>query len=514
MAANRGGVQAPASPAKTYTFRKWKGVNLTDARTALDPDELSWSENALTVGNGAIQLTNAKGATLATIAAGVTSLWGFTLTIAAVATPILIVVSPTGAMTQVNVTTGAQTAVAGAGTVSTSAHVAIWRDSPILIIDPTFGYFSWDGAALTVIDATKTGATLAVFQSRVWQVLPTSRTVRYTSPNTYNDFTGANGAGSFVVTDEAFPGTIIGILSVVEQLWILGTSAIEAVANVSTTGGTTTFSITNIVTGLGTNAPNSTIGYFRALAFMAPFGVYALSGVTPQKLSAKLDGMFPALTLTPDVPAAIASVQNILVLCFLVTYTQSLAPSLPKPANGSSGATTLLLCFAEGKWFFASQGALTWITTVIVSGTTKCYGTDGSTVYPVFGAASTTGVPYKVQLRQDDYGDPTATSQMLRIGLETQAANPITPTVTVDSEITGQTAALTFTNTLTWVNSSGGVITFVGAAPITWISQGLILAKVLATMFGHYMGVTISGTDPPYRIQAVETEVVTGKSWT
>ena len=37
---------------RSVQYTKWKGVNVTDARTALGDDEFSWLENAMTIGNG------------------------------------------------------------------------------------------------------------------------------------------------------------------------------------------------------------------------------------------------------------------------------------------------------------------------------------------------------------------------------------------------------------------------------------------------------------------------------
>src|SRR5206468_8081744 len=166
---------------------------------------------------------------------------------------------------------------------------------------------SWTGAVFTVIDATKLGVSGAVFEGRVF--LSNQRTTQLTAPNTFNDFTVANGATSFVLTDEAFPGNIVELHSALEQLWIVGQGAIDALSNVVASGVapavTTTFSVTNIVGDLGTNAFASVRGYLRSLTLNTSFGAYALSGATPQKISDKLDNLYPDLTLGNS-PAAVA----------------------------------------------------------------------------------------------------------------------------------------------------------------------------------------------------------------
>ena len=517
--AKQGRRQPPKPDIRTVQYRKFKGMNLVDARVAINDDEFTWIENAITIGNGAIQLLPTQGATLATVAAGISSFRCYTLVLAGVSTPVAITVNTDGSMTQVNLSTGAQTAIGGAGTVSTAADTDIWQASTILIIDPTTGYKSWNGAALTVIDATKTGVAVAVFEGRAWIARSGSagRTIEYSAPNTFNSFVAGDGAGSTIITDSQFPGNIVTLRSSLEQLWVLGQGAVETIANVVSTGTAptvvTTFSITNILAGLGTNSRASVIGYFRALTFASPSGIWALSGVTPQKLSEKIDGMQPALTLG-DAPAALATIQNYLSLCFLVTYTQSLVPALPTPASGSSAATKLVLVFNQGEWFVATQGALTWISTGIVNGVTQTWGTDGSTLYQLFGGG-TSAVAYKVQSKLYDFGLSTTMKGALRFGFEYQGQAQIDPTITLDNESSSQTSDVEYGNAIQWTNNNGTIITWTNNAlsNIQWIAEGMVLARNIVNQYGRYLGWTVSGTDAPYRIQAIQMEILMGREW-
>jgi hypothetical protein len=497
-------------------IRAWKGMNLTDSRVAIDDEELFWSENAMTIGKGAIQILPAQGAAIATIAAGVSTLTGFTLTITGTSTPVLIAVSPDGSIRQIK-QDGTVTVIAAAGAVTTAARMTIFRDGPILIIDPVAGYSKWTGATYTVIDATKLGTSIAVFEGRVW-ISNGVRTVIFTAPSTVDDFTAGNGAGSTIITDNAFPGNITCLASALEQLWVIGAGAIEAIANVAATGSApsvvTTFSVTNIVTGLGTNADSSSTGYFRALTFMAPFGEYALSGVTPQKLSDKLDGLFKALTLG-DAPVAVAVVENLLTLMFLVTYTPSASLALPLPASGLDTAQKIVLCFANGKHFVATQGALVWITTLLVDGVSQAWGTNGSTIYRLFAADADEDVAYKIVSKLYDHGLATTTKAETKFGFEFQAPLPIEPTVTIDNEISSQLADINFGNEVTWINEDGDPVEWINNVNdvVVWVGVGMVLSRATVAMFGRYLGFTIQGEDPPYRIQAIQTEVHATREW-
>ena len=125
----------------------------------------------------------------------------------------------------------------GAGAVTANVHFALWQGTTILILDPVTGYASWDGNAYVVIDATRIGTAIAVFQGRA--VLINGRTITLSSPNSFADFNPANGATSTILSDEAFPGDIRAAVSALEQLWLIGDGAVEALANIVTTTGPT-----------------------------------------------------------------------------------------------------------------------------------------------------------------------------------------------------------------------------------------------------------------------------------
>lgn len=467
----------PKSKAKTAQFKKFAGVNRTDSRTAIGDDELFWLENAIAIGNGSIQVVPGTAASVATVV-GARTIWGATIN----GNATLLVVASDGSITQVT-PGGVVTVVAVAGTVTTSAHMTTFQGARYLIVDPTKGYFSWDGTTFTTIDASKVGSAIAVFEGRVW--IGNNRTIQFTAPLSYTDFTAANGAGSTIITDDAFIGNIVSLYSALEQLWVVSAASINAISNVQASGVApsvvTTFTNTNIVTNLGTNAPNSVIAYFRSLTLLAPFGAYALAGVTPQKLSDKLDGLFSSLTFT-DAPAAVAMVQNLPVLMYLTTYTG------PDISTGwAATSAPLLLCFSQGRWFFGIQGLLlVGITTLVNAGVPQAWGcySDG-TVCQLFGASASTTVNYKIQSKLYDFGDATTEKALMKVGVEVQASGDIAPVMTVDSEFGSTNVEITTTNALILKNvaltaaqriTNGGFGTAAGEAPnlTGWTTSGIV----------------------------------------
>src|SRR3990167_1392534 len=418
-----GGARRPSAGPRWQEFEAFRrGMNQVDARTAIADDEAYWLENMIPIGAGALQVLNGPGDAVATISVGIASLWGFTLNGA----PVHIAINRDGSVTQVT-PGGATTNGATANSVDPSDAVCtIWRGTTILILS-SLGYVSWDGTTFTVISTTQTGAALVVGQGRAWLI--SERTITYTAPNTYNDFTAGNGAGSTILTDEAFDGNVVAAVSALEQIWLVGNASVEALSNVSSSGTApnvvTVFALTNIVPTIGTTSPQSLRGYFRALTFLAPYGAYALSGVTPQQLSEKLDGLFPSLTIDDTVSACVAIVKNLLCLAY--------------------------------------QGAVTWVTTLIVGGVAQAWATDGTTIFRLFGAADTVDVTAKMVSKLHSFGSSMSGKFVTRAAVEVESSRPISPTLTIDSLYKSESVALTTTAELTWQGTAGGGITVINA---------------------------------------------------
>ena len=488
---------APDQELKTSIYRKFAGINQTDARTAIADEEFHWLENAIPIGQGNVKLVPAQGAPVATLTGTTATMFGYTLKLAGAEIPVLICFKTDGSAQQVRLDTFATTSLGGAGTFTVAARTAIWQDTPILIVDPTKGYFSWDGTTLTTIDATKKATDIAVFEGRAWLVTA-ARTITFTSPNTFNDFTGGNGSGSVTISDSSFTGNIVRLLSALEQLWIVGNSAVNAITNVSTTGTplTTTFSLTNIVSNVGSPYPSSVNAFFRTFIFLNHYGVYAIVGATPQKLSDKLDGLFSSLNLTgTDNPSATFSLYDIFHWAVLVTLVDPFA----------RGTFPVLLMFSQGKWFIARQGDnLKWIAGVpSTTGDPLVWGTDGTNIYQLFAGSSTTPVPYLIKTKLFDFGEWTQQKHWDYIGLEFTSQNTvISPTINIENErqVVGSPAIVSPANILQFIGAGNVPLNFVGTGTIVFVASGLQLlmnAQAIG-IYGHYFGFTMSGTEAPW----------------
>ena len=141
---------------------------------SIDDDDLAWIENGMLVGRSvqAVPLYNGPAGTSLNNALVKVS-GGFFLTYGANTAPhpVTIAVFEDGSawMRDHDLDGAVDTQIVGPGKFSASpkkTRITIWRDGPILFMDETAGYCTWDGTAFTVVDAAKTGGVLAVFESR------------------------------------------------------------------------------------------------------------------------------------------------------------------------------------------------------------------------------------------------------------------------------------------------------------------------------------------------------------
>lgn len=502
------------APLETKPFRDFAGMNLTDNRTAIEDKEFFWLENAMPIGKGNIKLTPASSDELVSVAAGIASIWGVTLHFNAIENPVLLTINLDGSATQImpEVAGGSGQTICVAGTLTTAARLAMWADSIALIVDPTKGYFGWDGMVFTTFSAARVARDIAVFEGRAW-LLTATRTITFTAPNSFTDFTAGNGGGSTTIADAAFPGQITRLLSALEQLWIVGPAAVDAISNVQTAGTplVTTFSITNVVSNVGTIFPSSVTSFFRTFLFMSHYGVYAIVGATPQKLSDKLDGIFPRIRFGDDIDAAVFSIYDVFVWAAQVKILDPFTRT----------ERTILFCFSQGKWFFADPGVVveTPGTEMRMTGLVNSAGdpelwiSNGTDVYRAFGDTSLEEpVSYRIMTKLWDFGLFTQMKEWTRLALEITSDNVVDVTYQTENEnqalpdVTIQAA-----NEIIFVGTAP--ITFIGSAAITWVGAGLQILTNKVGMIGRYFGLTLVGESPPFQLSGMALQIKGGGDW-
>ena len=373
----------------------------------------------------------------------------------------------------------------GAGYTANSNVTVVFADS-----SPTPG----SGATATGIVNTDQIVDVATFSGRAW--VAAGRTVYYSAAGSYSDFTSVS-AGSFTLTDSTLHGNIQGLLSANNFLYVFGDDSINVFSDLRVTStGATLFTNTNVSASVGTKRIYSIFPYFRSVLFMNDYGMYALVGSTTSKISDQLDGIFPYIDFTKPVSGGQVLLNNILCAAFSFTYNDPL-----------SSPRQIQCVFFEKKWFVTSQGSLTYITSVPLSGLINLYGTTGTDLYRLYGN-STAGIASTIRTALMPMGDPIRTKQALKFGIEATLANAATLNVTVDSEA-GSSPVYTLDNTVIWYNNSGATISWQNNSNVTigWItSNGYALYKSDAQQYGKYLGLTITSNSSSFVYNTFEFE--------
>jgi hypothetical protein len=373
----------------------------------------------------------------------------------------------------------------GAGYTSSSNVKVILADS-----SPTPG----SGATATGIINLDQIVDVATFSGRAW--VAAGRTVYYSAAGSYSDFTSVS-AGSFTLTDSTLHGNIQGLLSANNFLYVFGDDSINVFSDLRVTStGATLFTNTNVSASVGTKRIYSIFPYFRSVLFMNDYGMYALVGSTTSKISDQLDGIFPYIDFTKPVSGGQVLLNNILCAAFSFTYNDPL-----------SSPRQIQCVFFEKKWFVTSQGSLTYITSVPLSGLINLYGTTGTDLYRLYGN-STASISSTIRTALMPMGDPIRTKQALKFGIEATLSNSATLNVTVDSE-SGSSPVYTLDNAVNWYNNSYVTIGWKNNSNVSvaWItSNGYALYKSDAQQYGKYLGLTITSNNSSFVYNTFEFE--------
>lgn len=431
-----------------------------------------------------------------------------------------------GAITGFNLETlGDYTAVPSNPVASTGGYGAgatftlNWGLGPITVTNKGSGYTSAPTVTITGGGATRQGTVtaalsvvpsggtaVATYAGRVWVAF--NRTVVFSAPDAFNDFTLGNAGGSFIVVDEALHNTITALFPANNFLYIFGASSINVVADVSINSlGVTTFSNTNISASIGTSQPDSVIAYYRGVWFATPYGLYALYGTTTQKTSDDLDGIYTLLDPTFKVTAGTVVINKILCLVFLFKYND---PVL--------GARSIMALYFNKKWFFGSQGStLTRLDTAIIAGTPTLYATDGTNIYTLYSSPNTV-VMQTIITKLWDMGNPLVAKATQRLGIELlNTSVPQQITGTVDTEFLNGSVPFDITggNEVSWINNLGATVAWENSASaiVEWIASGYSFSEENVQTSGHYIGISMSGTSAQQTYQAMHLQFIQRAQW-
>lgn len=339
--------------------------------------------------------------------------------------------------------------------------------------------------------APSAGSVIAVFSGRVW--IASGRTITYSAPNSYTDFTTANAAGSFIMTDPSLRSNIFSMISANSYLYVFGLTSVNVISDVRVSSGVTLFSNTNVSTSAGTDMLDAVVPYYRTVMFASDYGIFGLTGSVAKDESSDLDGTYPLIDLTKPITGGVAAVFEKLCLFFLFQYKD---PAL-------STTRPLIAGFLDGKWFFITPPAnATLCCSGIVNDIPALMVTDGSSLFQQF-AQTGVAVAHKIQTKLFDMNDPIVDKQALKFGIERVAPAAISVmNITIDTESGSNPYTAIGSNVMIWTNNSGGIINWINNAslPILWLAAGYVFSKLSVespggtTVSRKYLGATVNAT--------------------
>ena len=417
-------------------------------------------------------------------------------------------VAPTVTITNAGVGyTGTPTvAITGGSGSGVTAHAVMSGGiiTQVIVDNPGSGYKAGDTLTVTFTGGTPTTpatatakvwpifsfpaatppTTLAVYQGRVW--IGSGRVLSWTGTQGFDDNNLANASGTLTISDADLVHFISALRALNNYLFIFGDNSIKQIGTISVTGTTTAFTIITLSSDVGTTFPRTVQSYNRLVFFANKIGAYAIFGASVEKISSPMDGIFAALDFTQPLQACLADIHTA-VRTYLV---------LVRYVDPVRGTRSLMLAFAEKRWYVINQGAnITSCCHAPIAGIIETFASSGPDLTQIL-QSLTTPVPIILQLALADHQKPYMQKRAIRWGIGQNVIGQQLISGTIDSE-NAQVAFPTYNAALpvNWLNALGQVVTWVNALGqlVAWVGSGFLWQRGQAAATGLYLGMTITG---------------------
>jgi hypothetical protein len=522
---------------KSYFVAKdFKGINVTNNRTAIGEGEFAWLENTQPIGFGNVRIVNAPD-TIDTVT------FANTVTYMASAniqnTEFLFAFQEDGSAQFVNIENNTQGNLAAANTFSNSnVQIVQWKNERILIIDPANGYKTWDGtnlvdigsvASVTINDGgsnytnvtvsfsapDQTGGEQAAGEAvtlanTIVEILVTEAGTGYTSPPTITitDAGGSNANATCTIFNQSGTGiaTFSGRAWISEERTVYYSAADSYNDFINVSSGFLTLTDSTLRTNIATIIAANNFLYIFGEDSINVFSDVRVNSVTGETLftntnvSASIGSgfkyaIFPYFrsmlflnrygvyalvgATTSKISDSIDGVFTAIDFSLPITSGQVLINNILCAAwtfvyNDAGTPRTIQLVFFDRKWFVTSQGStITRTASATLAGNIIMYGTTGTDLIKFY-SNTTTGIDWELETALWPMGDPIRDKQALKVGLEATLGGAFASLQAfIDSE-NQQSAAIDFANTVFWVNNSNTVIPWINnnSQQIGWTSQG------------------------------------------
>jgi hypothetical protein len=378
----------------------------------------------------------------------------------------------------------------------------------ITVVVPGSGYSVGDTVTLNITDASGPGAgatatvilmpfgvsgtSVETYAGRVW--VANGPLVEFTAPGSIFDFSTSNGGGNFSSTDSFLRVKFSSLKSTNGFLYLVADSSINYISGVTVSGTppTTSFSNQNADPETGSPWPGAIITFSRNIILANAFGIHVSYGAAVTKISEPLDGVYNSVEnfsgFLPSASKAIIFGRKIFML---------LLPIL----DYVTGQQVNKLMMWDGKrWFTSEQSVpLLFIQSQEINSVLTAWGTDGSTIYPLF---QQPGDGF-TKTAQSKYWTAPGGYMMWKTAVrvwgmaEFYDPNPPEISVTVDTEKGSSVYNMAYDiSEVVWYNDTGAVVTWYNqfGTEVPWyaIGSNLVVFKPTAVSnWGVVTGMTV-----------------------
>lgn len=345
------------------------------------------------------------------------------------------------------------------------------------------------------------GTSLDIYQGSVFIVNGTQRLT--SQPGNGANFSASNGGVIAASNDSVLRKGYTRVISTSGYCYLFGDSSIFVVQNLTTTlnsttnTNTTVYQYQNTDPQTGASFVNSVQVLGRSIIFVNTNGVYALTGNTATKISAELDGIWENLDTSVAPTCAAMTLYGIRVLVVNIR------------APDYTGTVRNFMCCWDPnahKWWIASQETPpTFIATQEVQSDLQAFGSDGTTIYPLFTTPSAS--INKIVQSKLYSGQSSAfiiAKQVLRFYLQLDpiSSGGTSVNATIDTETSSVALLQGFGSFITFTNSSGGLLQFQNSffQNLYWALNQTITA-LDAQNTGNLIGFTLTSTTKDFVIE-------------
>lgn len=408
-------------PTSSLVFTQFGGMDTSAARQCIDDYSFAWLEGVMPIGNGNLAVIPGTANVLGGVPAG-SIVSQFDCVLSGVLYKVVQTLVSPGSYNiyAIQVSNGQITTVT---TGVAFSYFAVWQNTHLLFVNSA-NYSRWNASTGTIsLSNTFVGGPIAVWGTRVWIVATTpGRTVQYTAPNAFNDFTAADAGGNVVITNAALQGPIVQMLPAGDWMYLVGAGCVVAFSEIQVLNSSppvTIFNVTQVSDTTGITNYQNAFAFGSSLWLLTGRGIVQFQGLTEAlPASPYMDGIFAGIDLTKNGGFAVSTILGKTCLLCLVYYTPN--------------AKYYLLAMFDNKWFVIGglPANVTSVSWADLNSSSQAYITDAGAIYAV---ASDTTVPVsgQIQTKLYDGGSPITMKQVLKMGMEVNL-------ISIDGEITMQ----------------------------------------------------------------------------